>query len=139
MSQPSPVPPGTDSTEIRRLLYDAVRALPEAQDYFEARLGDAALLGTLFEIAMDDPADPVRLQACYYLSRFPGEQLRTYEEKLLRLQEDIWESLAEHAMVALAKFRSPKGLLFLLDKRLAPRVPWETAILRNYLQKILDE
>lgn len=139
MSQTSPTSSGADSAEIRCLLFDAVRALPEAQEYFEGRLADAVLLKTLFEIALADPADVVRLQAGYYLSRFPGEMLRAHESELLCLQEDVWESLAEHAMVALAKFRSPKGLRFLLDKRLAPEVPWETAVLRRYLQDILDD
>ena len=139
MTQPSPTPPGVESTEIRRLLFDAVRALPEAQEYFEGRLADAALLRMLFAIALADPADPVRLQAGYYISRFPGELLRDHEGELLLLQEDTWESLAEHAMVALAKFRSRKGLLFLIDKRLAPGLPWETALLRDHLRDVLQD
>lgn len=139
MLQPSPQPPGMDIAEIRRLLFDAIRALPEAQAYFEGRTADAELLKTLFEIALADPADTIRLQAGYYIARFPGELLCDYEDALLRLQAQEWESLSEHAMVALAKFCSKQGLLFLIEKRLAPKLPWETKILRSHLQDILEE
>ena len=139
MLRPSPQPPGMDSAEIRRLLFDAIRALPEAQAYFEGRTADAELLKTLFEIALADPAETIRLQAAYYIARFPGDLLRDYEDALLRLQAEQWESLSDHAMVALAKFRSKQGLLFLIEKRLAPKLPWETKILRSHLQDILEE
>ena len=139
MLQPSPQSPGMDIAEIRRLLFDAIRTLPEAQAYFEGRTADAELLKTLFEIALADPAETIRLQAAYYIAQFPGELLRDYEDALLRLQAQEWESLSEHAMVALAKFRSKQGLLFLIEKRLAPTLPWETKILRSHLQDILEE
>lgn len=131
--------PMTDGAEIRRLLFDAARALPEARAYFEARAEDAGLLKTLFEIALDDSAATVRLQACYYLAQFPEQLLRDYEDALLRLQAEEWESLAEHAIVALAKLRSKQGLMFLIEKRLAPKLPWETRILRSHLQDMLKD
>jgi hypothetical protein len=139
VQQPAPQAPGMDSNEIRRLLFDAIRTLPEAQAYFEGRSADEELLKTLFEIALADPADAIRLQAGYYIARFPGEMLRDYETDLLRLQEEQWESLSEHAMVALAKFRSKQGLLFLIEKRLAPTLPWETKLLRSHLQDLIED
>ena len=93
----------------------------------------------MFEIASADSADTVRLQACYYIAQFPESLLRDYEDDLLRLQAEEWESLSEHAMVALAKLRSKKALIFLIEKRLAPKLPWETKILRSHLQNILKE
>jgi hypothetical protein len=139
MSTMSPVSPKMDSAELRRLLLDAARAQPEAQAYFETRAEDAALLKTLFEIALADSSDTRRLQAAYYISRFPARLLSDYEDDLVRLQAAEWESLSEHAIVALAKLRSQKGLIFLIEKRLAPKLPWETKILRGYVQDLLKE
>ena len=128
-----------DVSEIRRRLFDAARTLPEAQAYFSGHAADAELLKTLFEIALADSADTVRLQACYYIAQFPEQLLCDYEDDLLRLQAEEWESLSEHAMVALAKLRSKEGLMFLIEKRLAPKLPWETKILRSHLQDMLKE
>ena len=139
MNRTSPEQTSLDNAEIRRLLFDAARTLPEAQTYFEDHAEDAGLLRMLFEIALADSADTVRLQASYYISRFPERLLHDYEDDLLRLQAEEWESLSEHAMVALAKLRSKKGLLFLIEKRLAPKLPWETKILRSHLQDVFKE
>jgi len=131
--------PSVDSADIRRLLFDASRSLPDAQAYFEGRLDDAELLKLLFEIASADSADTARLQACYYIAQFPVTLLRNYEDDLLRLQADEWESLADHAIVALAKLRSKKGLLFLIETRLRPKLPWESKVLLSHLQDTLKE
>lgn len=128
-----------DSAEIRRLLFDAVRALPEAQAYFAGQTENAQLLKVLFEIALVDTSDTIRLQACYVIARFPEQLLGDYEDVLLRLQAEEWESLSEHAIVALAKLRSKRSLASLIEKRLAPKLPWESEILRCHLRGILDE
>jgi len=128
-----------DNAEIRRLLFDAVRALPEAQTYFAGQTENAQLLKALFEIALVDASDTIRLQACYTIARFPEQLLRDYEDDLLRLQADEWESLSEHAIVALAKLRSKRSLVLLIEKRLTPKLPWESEILRQHLRDILDE
>jgi hypothetical protein len=128
-----------DSAEIRRLLFDAARALPEAQAYFEGRTANSQLLKTLFEIAIIDSSDTIRLQACYAISRFPEQLLRDHEDDLLRLQAEEWESLSDHAIVALAKLRSKRSLMLLIEKRLAPKLPWESEILRRHLRDVLGE
>jgi hypothetical protein len=131
--------PSMDSANLRRLLFDASRSLPDAQAYFEGRLDDAELLKLLIEIASADSTDTARLQACYYIAQFPVTLLRNYEDVLLRLQAEQWESLADHAIVALAKLHSKKSLALLIEKRLAPKLPWESEILRRHLGDILDE
>jgi hypothetical protein len=130
---------GLDSSNIRRLLFDASRSLPDAQAYFEGRLDDAELLTLLFEIAASDSTDTARLQACCYIAQFPVALLRSYEDELLRLQAEEWESLSDHAIVALAKLRSKKSLALLIEKRLVPKLPWESGILRRHLRDILGE
>jgi hypothetical protein len=125
--------------EIRRLLFDAVRSLPEAQTYFASLVESAELLEILFEMASIDSSDTIRLQACYYISQFPEHLLRNYEDNLLSLQGEEWESISEHAIVALAKIRSKGGLAFLIEKRLSPKLPWETKMLRLHLQDALKE
>ena len=128
-----------DSAEIRRLLFDAVRALPEAQSYFAGQTENAQLLKVLFELALVDASDTVRLQASYAIAQFPEQLLRDYEDDLLRLQAEEWESLSEHAIVALAKLRSKRSLVLLIEKRLTPKLPWESEILRRHLRDILDK
>jgi hypothetical protein len=139
MTYQAPLPPKANTAELRRLLFDAVRAQPEAQAYFDENVEEAELLKALFDIALTDSSDSVRLQACFYISRFPAHLLGEHEDVLLRLQANAWESLSEHAMVALAKLRSKKGLIFLLEKRLAPKLPWETRLLRDHLAEYLEE
>ena len=139
MMSHTPSQPSLDSANIRRLLFDASRALPDAQAYFEGRLEDVELLKLMFEIASADSTDTARLQACYYISQFPATLLSDYEDDLLRLQAEEWESLSDHAIVALAKLRSKKSLVLLIEKRLVPKLPWESGILRRYLRDWLDE
>lgn len=128
-----------DLDDIRRRLFDAVRAQPEAQAYFTDHTADAELLRLLFAIASQDSTDTIRLQACYYIAQFPESLLSDYEGELLRLQAEEWESLSEHAIAALAKLRSKAALAFLIDKRLAPKLPWETKMLRNHLRDFLKD
>ena len=138
-----PQVPQTDTVrnkdEIRRLLFDAARSLPEAQSYFASLVDNADLLETLFEIALIDSTETVRLQACYYISLFPAHLLREYEDSLLGLQGDQWESISDYAIAALAKLRSKRGLAFLIENRLSPKLPWETKMLRLHLQDGLKE
>lgn len=135
----SQVKPVRNKDEIRRLLFDAARSLPEAQSYFALHVANAELLEILFETALKDSDDTIRLQACYHISQFPEHLLRNYEDSLLRLQGEEWESISEHAIVALAKIRSKRGLAFLVEKRLSPKLPWETKMLRLHLQDVLKE
>lgn len=139
MFEASPVETLIEKAEVRRLLFDAVRALPEAQTYFSSHGEDPDLLKSLFEIAATDQADSIRLQACFEISKFPELLLRDYEDDLLKLQAEEWESISEQAIAALAKIRSKKSLVFLIEKRLAPKLPWETKLLRLHLQDVLKE
>jgi hypothetical protein len=135
----SQLKPVRNKDEIRRLLFDAARSLPEAQSWFALHVEDAELLEILFEIALIDAAESIRLQACYHITQFPEHLLRNYEDSLLRLQAEAWENIADQAIVALAKIRSKRGLAFLIEKRLSPKLPWETKMLRLHLQDVLKE
>jgi hypothetical protein len=89
------LPSKVRSAESCRPSFDAIRVQPEAQAYFDEHAEDGDLLRTVFEIVMTDASDGVRLLACYYISRFSGRLLEEYEDELLLLQADAWESLAE--------------------------------------------
>ena len=128
-----------EKAEIRRLLFDAVRSLPEAQAYLSDQRENPELLKNLFEIASTDHADSIRAQACFEIAKFPESLLRDYEEQMLRLQAEEWESISEQAIVALAKIRSKRSLVYLIEKRMAPKLPWETKLLRLHLQDILKD
>jgi len=126
-----------DKDKIRRLLLDAMRGLPEAQAFFEQHLDDAQILLTLFEIALEDDSESIRLQACNCISQCSGDLLRDYEDNLLKLQSEKWESISDAATVALAKIRSRQGLKYLIDNRIAPNLSWEARMLRSYLEDFL--
>lgn len=124
-------------TSVRKYLLDAIRASPEAQEYFSKNLTNEDLLQVLVSIALVDSSEATRLQACYWASQFPSELLQLYEESLLKLQAESWESLSDHAVVALSKIHSKKGLLYLIDERIAPKLAWEADVLRCHLDDFL--
>lgn len=129
----------SDKPGICTKLLDAVRASPEAHEFFLANLDNSALLKDLFEILRDDSPDMARLQACYYISQFPVQLLRAYEEELLPLQIDQWENIADFAIMTLARINSRRGLAYLIDHRIAPEMSWEAKALRYHLQEQLPD
>jgi len=125
-----------EKNEIRRLLFNAQCSLPEALTYFKENSDNEKLLKTLFKIALEDIPDSGRIQACYYISQFPEHLLQQYEESLLVLQGDAWQDISDHAMIALARIASPRGIENLIEKRIAPDMPWEAKALRHFLKRI---
>ncbi|MBK9131198.1 MAG: hypothetical protein IPM20_06105 [Gammaproteobacteria bacterium] len=127
------IPVEIDKDKVRRLLLDSMRALPEAQSYFEQHLDNTDMLLSLIEIALEDEPDSIRLQASNRISQFSGDLLRDYEDSLLQLQSEKWESISDGATVALAKIRSMKGLQYFIENRIEPTLSWEARMLRNFL------
>jgi len=128
-----------DPDKIYRLLFDAVRSLPDAQIYFEENKNNDGLLQILFDVALSDSSDAVRVQACYYISQYPPHLLAKHEDPLLKLQSDTWESVSDHAIVALAKISSVRGFEYLIEKRIAPKSPWEAMVCRYYLSSLMQK
>lgn len=54
----------------------------------------------VFEIAVAGPCHVVRMQSGYFLSRISERLLKDFEDRLLRLQAEEWESHVRHIMVA---------------------------------------
>jgi len=133
------ITPESNKDDIRRLLTSTMRALPEAQLYFEQHLEDGELLNLLFEFALSDDSDSIRLQSCYCISQYPAHLLSTHEDSLLELQAEKWEDLSDTATTALAKIHSGKGLKHLIDNRIAPKLSWEARLLRKYLEDLLSD
>ena len=132
------IKPESRIDDIRRLLSDAMRSLPEAQSFFDQHREDEELLNSLFGFALGDDSDSMRLQSCLCISRYPARLLDKHEDKLLKLQAEEWEDLSDAATTALAKIHSRKGLEYLISNRIAPKLSWEARILRRYLEDFLS-
>ncbi|PCH64924.1 MAG: hypothetical protein COC09_00140 [Gammaproteobacteria bacterium] len=146
MQEPSNVENGTNNTvqtttvdleTVRKQLFDAVRNSPEAQQYFSEHRQDSAVLARLFDISLGDFPDSVRMKSCAYIAEYSAEMLQDYEEDLLDLQNEDWEWVSDNAIVALAKIKSPRGLKFLVEQRIVPKLKLEGEALSNHLAEIL--
>ena len=133
------IPPEKDKDNIRSHLLNAMRSLPEAQAFFEQHLEDVELLQILFELALNDDTDSIRLQSCYCISQYPAYLLDEHEDSLLKLQTEKWEGISDAATTALAKIHSRKGLKYLIDDRIAPKLSWEAKMLNKHLEDFLAD
>ena len=128
-----------DIETVRKQLFDAVRNYPEAQQFFAERMENPELLACLFDISLGDFPDSVRMQSCLYLSKFPADMLRDYEEDLLDLQNEGWEWVSDHAVTALSKIQSRRALKYLVEQRIAPKLKLEGEALSAHLADMLAD
>lgn len=128
-----------DLETVRKQLFDAVRNYPEAQHYFSQHMDNSEVLARLFDISLGDFPDSVRMKSCSYIAEYPAEMLKEYEEDLLDLQNEGWEWVSDHAITALAKIKSPRGLKFLVEQRIVPKLKLEGEALSNHLAEHLAD
>lgn len=124
---------------VRKQLFDAVRNYPEAQQYFAEHLDDPEVLAFLFDISLGDFPDSVRMKSCQYIAEYPPELLADYEDDLLDLQNEDWEWVTDHALIALAKIKSRPALKFLVEKRIVPKLKLEGQALCYHLAEFLSD
>lgn len=89
--------------EIYPYLIQSLHSSKSAEDFFCSHLDDERLLSTLLEVALTDESDDARMEASFWVSQFAADLLEPVKEKLERLSQDGWESVAGHARVALEK------------------------------------
>lgn len=131
--------PQLDIETVRKQLFDAVRNYPEAQQYFAENMGNPEVLSYLFDISLGDFPDSIRMQSCMLLSKYPAEMLSDYEEDLLDLQNEEWEWVSDHAVTALSKIKSRRGLKHLVEQRIVPKLKLEGEALSAHLADILED
>ncbi|WP_226002960.1 hypothetical protein [Paenibacillus sp. BJ-4] len=123
---------------VRELLIDSTHGKQKAKAYFEERLDDKLLLDLLVEFALDDYSTDASMTASYWISQFSEDLLRGIEENLLVLQQYELNSISVHALVALGKIQSTRGLRFLLENKIAPKLHWEAVALEYHLKNLLN-
>ncbi|WP_374017321.1 hypothetical protein ABU162_24650 [Paenibacillus thiaminolyticus] len=128
-----------DTNHIRKLSINSTHSIPEANTFFQERLNDKALLDILVEFALDDYSSDASMTASYWISNFSENLLVTIEEQLLILQEYEMDNISVHAWIALGKIKSKKGLIYLIEKRISPKLSWEAEALKHYLKDSLNE
>lgn len=128
-----------DKDLIRDLLIDSTHSIQEANIFFQERLNDKALLDILVDFALDDYSSDASMTASYWISNFTENLLLTIEDKLLILQEYELDNISVHAWIALGKIKSKKGLIYLIEKRISPKLSWEAEALKHHLNEYLNE
>ncbi|WGU92395.1 hypothetical protein QJQ58_17610 [Paenibacillus dendritiformis] len=128
-----------DKDLIRDLLIDSTHSIQEANTFFQERLNDKVLLDILVDFALDDYSSDASMTASYWISNFTENLLLTIEDKLLILQEYELDSISVHAWIALGKIKSKKGLIYLIEKRISPKLSWEAEALKHHLNEYLND
>lgn len=107
-----------EESAIRQTLISSCHSSKEATQFFSERIGDPALLDLLVLIAVDDAGyeGDAPMQAAYFASQFPGEQLDRHEPALLALLGTA-NGYGGHVAVALGKTRSQRGRAAIIAER----------------------
>ncbi len=102
--------------------------------YFQSYLNDENMLGVLFDLLENEESGDVRIGAAYWISKFDTELLKSNEIKLLSLMTDELDNISCHIFMSLAKIKSKKGMLYLIDSKIEPDMYWEAQVLKDYIE-----
>lgn len=102
--------------------------------YFQSYLNDENMLGVLFDLLENEESGDVRIGAAYWISKFDTELLKLNEIKLLSLMTDELDNISCHIFMSLAKIKSKKGMLYLIDSKIEPDMYWEAQVLKDYIE-----
>lgn len=105
-----------------------------SKEYFQNYLNDRNMLDILFDLLENDESGDVRIGAAYWISKFDTELLKLNEIKLLSLMTDELDNIACHIFMALAKIKSKKGMLYLINSKIEPDMCWEAQVLKDYIE-----
>ncbi|TQR45055.1 hypothetical protein [Paenibacillus popilliae] len=128
-----------DKDLIRDLLIDSTHSIQEANTFFQERLNDKALLDILVDFALDDYSSDASMTASYWISNFQENLLLTIEEKLLILKTTNWIIFLYMHGSHLERIKSKKGLIYLIEKRISPKLSWEAEALKHHLNECLKD
>lgn len=102
--------------------------------YFQSYLNDENMLGVLFDLLENEESGDVRIGAAYWISKFDTELLKLNEIKLLSIMTDELDNISCHIFMSLAKIKSKKGMLYLIDSKIEPDMYWEAQVLKDYIE-----
>lgn len=123
-----------DYEEVYELLIAETGNDGTAREFFNSNLENDHIFEVLIKTALESESGDARMNAAYWISKFDTELLKEYEKELLVLQGDEWDSVSCHILVALGKIKSKDGLKYLLEKKIKPKLFWESEALKYYLE-----
>lgn len=91
----------SDTDIVRELLILSCHSSQPANQFFEERLANEALLAVLLGLAIDDYSGDAQMTASYWLSRFPVEVLARRAAELAIVAANEWDSVSSRAQRAL--------------------------------------
>jgi len=89
--------------EVYPYLVQSLHSSKTAEDFFRGHLDDDELLSALIALTCRDESDDARMEAAFWVSQFSSAVLKHYQDELKQLSQDGWESVANHARIALSK------------------------------------
>jgi hypothetical protein len=103
--------------EARQLLIDSCHSLPEAGADLQSKTASAEFVSLLVRIALDeeDYGGDAPMQAAYYLSQAPSENVRPFEPQLLALLTTA-NGYGGHVALALGRMRSSQAQPVILSE-----------------------
>lgn len=104
-----------------------------SEKYFQDYLNDENMLNILFDLLENDESGDVRIGAAYWISKFDTELLKLNEPKLLSLMTEELDNISCHIFMSLAKIKSKKGMLYLINSKIEPDMYWEAQVLKDYI------
>lgn len=105
-----------------------------SEKYFQSYLNDENMLRILFDLLENEESGDVRIGAAYWISKFNTELLKLNEMKLLSLMSDELDNISCHIFMSLAKIKSKKGMLYLINSKIEPDMYWEAQVLKDYIE-----
>lgn len=119
---------------IEDLLIRSVHSDKEARDFFvENKSNEDIFLKVLDIIEVSESGD-ARMEGAYWISQYSSNLIKKYEERILKLMDEEWDSVVVHIMMALSKIKSKKAFIKIINERIKTRSEWEIKALMNYTE-----
>lgn len=119
---------------IEDLLIRSVHSDKEARDFFvENKSNEDIFLKVLDIIEVSESGD-ARMEGAYWISQYSSNLIKQYEERMLKLMDEEWDSVVVHIMMALSKIKSKKAFIKIINERIKTRSQWEIKALMNYIE-----
>lgn len=119
---------------IEDLLIRSVHSDKEARDFFVENKSDEDIFLKILDIIEVSESGDARMEGAYWISQYSSNLISQYEERVLKLMDEEWDSVVVHIMMALSKIKSKKAFIKIINERIKTRSQWEIKALMNYIE-----
>lgn len=123
------------NNNIENILIGAIHSDSDAVAFLKDNLMNLELFEEILSIVEDEEQCDARLGGAFWISQFHSAIISKYENRLLDLLDEELDSITAHIMMSLAKIKSPKGITYIVQKRIIPVLYWEGKALEEYLNE----